>query len=565
MVPLTTMWLVLLALYLTSSVCSGHRVSFDNDPLPAYDWGSYRQQIFHRVGIFAKDSPQAGLSGTTGTWPSVSLDLTITDPPHGVFQVFIYEAEFVEKVILPSLAALPSTVERGATPFHPCMDVGQSTGAALLANMSDYAYAVDATSLVMSQATDSEGHPRVMFIREEVLVKKTGLYIIWLNGCRFREGTGNASSGRLLDVSKWYKARVSGTISVRNPYGYLLGQLFGLLPWSLVCVVASATVLAVYGRLCWRSGRACLFRYQWSLLALCVWSLVAYAMFAAYYLVLNSREQQSYGLYVAASVALLVRGAASRCVLYVLGSGWGVTALRLPHAKRAVATALTVSYFLLSVANFALVEYAFPADGQREAEDVPGAALVATGATVAALEGLFAVLIWLALRDTLAQCATERSSAKRDLFRRCVAALVAYAFVGLVWELWTSFATSGVASSAEESWRSWWCRSALWELLYLFVLAAMAFVFRPTRTSLYFAYGEQLPTGEGVDDSTEGRGDCAALGANGRASRDDGPEEASRVDYTDGVDVASAARDEGSLGGTEMVIISTPKPESVAV
>ena len=216
-----------------------------NTPMEPYRTYGYRMYPHFRVGIFASDSPTAKFAFSRHQ-PYVSVDLTVEHAPRGFAEMYVYRADAVEQILL---ANVPDA--------HPCMNIDQANGVALFPNMT--ISGAEEAATVRSSATRT---PNTVRIQGSVPVHHTGLYIIALDACSFiwvpsdgrgishetRPPTGNYV--RVLDDNRtWALARVTGQITVRNPFGYMPGQAYGLIPCYSVFFVISfiLTTLLIVG------------------------------------------------------------------------------------------------------------------------------------------------------------------------------------------------------------------------------------------------------------------------------------------------------------------------------
>jgi len=62
---------------------------------------------------------------------------------------------------------------------------------------------------------------------------------------------------------------------------------------------------------------------------------------------------------------------------------------------------------------------------------------------------------------------------------------------------------TATSKSVDEHWRTWWIWDAFWHVLYFFVLAALAFLWRPTSNNTRYAFVE-LKEGDEEDDEENG-------------------------------------------------------------
>lgn len=97
-----------------------------------------------------------------------------------------------------------------------------------------------------------------------------------------------------------------------------------------------------------------------------------------------------------------------------------------------------------------------------------------------------------ALIQTISYLDARKQSVKLQLFRRFRTVLVLSVLFSLSWAIYTMVAS--VDGYFEDHWKSEWSVNAVWEVLYLAVLIAIAFLWMPSRNSQRYAYSMELAT-----------------------------------------------------------------------
>ena len=489
----------LLPLLIAVVVVDGYRIEFKNSQLPVYHANEYRQKPFYQVGIFSRSSTPAKVGGFNGIYPTVSVNITAHNVPDQFLEVYVYNAPYIEEFILPSL-------DPRRKPYHPCMDVGQQRGVAKFPNASIEAYTLDSGSFILQGVPDSN---RSVFIYERLYLQSTGLYIITLNSCKYKTrtvGVNHTADGtedliyqeRYLDVSRWQNVRIDGSISVKNPYGFLLGQQYGYLPAYICLFIWCLTYTVVYAFAMCRLGFRKALRYHWLLLATTGISTAVYFIFTVYFSVLNQYDKHQHGLYVFATVLVLARSTLTRVAAYLLVMGWSITVRTVPYEKKIFVVIGGIAHFLLYLANFIFTELTSPGVGGYDKADLP----IVAETTVSIVTFLFEVFVCCAiayeLRRTLARLRISGEKVKLKMFRWTSYALLPYPFACL---LWIAFSEKYIRQN-ERLWQAWWVNETIWDLFYVLVLAPILCIWFPSRRSLYYHVGSDDVEGEeaGEDD-----------------------------------------------------------------
>ena len=125
---------------------------------------------------------------------------------------------------------------------------------------------------------------------------------------------------------------MNGTISFRNPYGFLPGELFGFLPFEFLRMMLFATALSSYFWFYTVYSESVLSLHKAVLLVLMVATLEAASWFVAYVTLNESGSPYCCpfpGQVVAAILLQVVRQTISRSLLLTMSLGYGIARDRL--------------------------------------------------------------------------------------------------------------------------------------------------------------------------------------------------------------------------------------------
>ena len=99
--------------------------------------------------------------------------------------------------------------------------------------------------------------------------------------------------------------------------------------------------------------------------------------------------------------------------------------------------------------------------------------------------------------QTIAYLEARKQTVKLQLFRRFRTVLIASVLFSVIWAVYTLAAS--VKGYFKHHWQSEWSVNALWELVYLALLLAIAFLFMPSKNSQRYAYFVELATADPDD------------------------------------------------------------------
>lgn len=113
---------------------------------------------------------------------------------------------------------------------------------------------------------------------------------------------------------------------------------------------------------------------------------------------------------------------------------------------------------------------------------------------------IFYMWILQSLVQNINQLAQRQQTIKLQLFRRFRFVLIISVVFSVCWAIYTMVAS--VEDYFLTHWKSKWNVNAVWEVIYLTILAAISFLWRPTENSSRYAYYKEQAT-EDVDDEDD--------------------------------------------------------------
>lgn len=472
-------WILVVLALMCQHTANAIKFSLSNSELHHYRTNGYRPYPHYRVGIYSRVSAAARFAGRDRD-AYIDVDVRVHNAPHGFVQLYAYRAEAIEW----------GDALGNRSGAHPCMDVGQEGGAGITADMREDAFVVNAVYPAGTAATDRAATAMVM--RGRISMRRTGLYIISLNACRYvyvdEHGTVHTTRPiglnvtRRLDLTRWHEVRLDGTIDAMNPYGGMPGQGYGYIPCYALFFVLCLVAAGVAGTMAWRVGHRRVMLCQWCVIALCVVSAIAYFFVLMYVgVAVNEHDDDGVGMYAFAEVLLEGREVFAYLVAFFIALGYGITR-SFKASTRYFAGAVTVAaaHAVLRLARISVAART----GARSVDHATVARAdtpVAQGALeimVAALTALTILIIAIALRFTYANIAT--SDTKRLwLYRKVGAVFALHILASFIWWCFTTFAHRGAGTMEEARWQLWWLHTTLFDGFFVAALLALVVVLRP--------------------------------------------------------------------------------------
>lgn len=447
--------------------------------LPKYRLIGYRQQPYFSFGIYSKDSFLAKVSGHTDRHPHVEIFIDAKGGPSQYFQVFLYNADIVEGTIMPSTL-------RATT---PCMDVGQERGVAFFSNMTPHAFALNSGGEMIGPV---DQYP-MYSVREGIFPMDTGLYVVTMNACRY---TTNAAGDRVLKVNDWSEVTLRGSIVVRNPFGYLPGQLYGFIPAYSALLVLAVVVLALFGGFAFRVGKAALLLHQWGMLAVAALNVLSYTFLLSYYSTLNEQNVDRLGVLVCGTVLVAFRNTLGALLIYLICYGYKVVVHNIRPAKVALVALTVVSRLSLNLTEagmlFSATEGSYGMWGTGSMQEANlGWKLVRTfGIVVDVFIGIITAGTLFCTLQHLRSAALKR---RLMLYQRTAAVLGFGIVIGASVALAVFNAADGpLGQYSESQWKVFWLPPVLFEVAYFFIVSAVLLVWLPRKGDLFFLHAETV-------------------------------------------------------------------------
>jgi hypothetical protein len=313
----------------------------------------------------------------------------------------------------------------------------------------------------------------------------SGQYVVLFANCNPRDGREVAVSGETIWKSK---------------DGFLPGELFEFMYFYLGLTMLYFILLLWYG-ISMRLNEASRIPIEkWFLLTI-VLGLVEMFFRTGDYMIWNEDGyRQDLAMYAGIFMGAVKRGM-SRCLAVMVALGWGVVSDSLGSNMRTIVV-LGAIYIGVSAAQSLMLIFAVE-DMKTlsfvEEEELFDVVTVLTFVT-AALDVIFIMWILDALNGTMEHLETMNQSRKlmRYLRLRCIFLFaILFAVIWAIFSLVDTYDEEGIVREEQE-----WVIDAATEVNYLFVLIAVAILWRPNPNAKEYAYVMELPV-LGADDENE--------------------------------------------------------------
>jgi hypothetical protein len=314
----------------------------------------------------------------------------------------------------------------------------------------------------------------------------TGQYVVLFANCNPKEGREVAVTGETI----W-----------RSKHGFLPGELFEFMYFYLFLVVVYFALLLWYGISMKVNEESRIPIEKWILMTIVLGLGEMFFRTSDYMIWNQDGYRQDLAMYMGIFMGAVKRGI-SRCLIVMVALGWGVVRDSLGSAMRMIVV-LGAVYVGVSAAQSLMLIFAvedMKTLSFEEEEELFDVVTVLTFVT-AALDVIFIMWILDALNGTMEYLENMNQSRKlmRYLRLRCIFLFsILFAVVWAVFSLVDTYDEEGIVREEQE-----WVIDAATELNYLFVLVAVAVLWRPNPSAKEYAYVMELPAmgGEGDDEN----------------------------------------------------------------
>uniref|UniRef100_A0A7S0A837 GOST seven transmembrane domain-containing protein n=1 Tax=Pyrodinium bahamense TaxID=73915 RepID=A0A7S0A837_9DINO len=313
----------------------------------------------------------------------------------------------------------------------------------------------------------------------QAIVRATGVYILVFSNC-----------GDFAD------AAVSGSVIVKNSYGFLPGHEYHKLPFYGWLSLIYAGMAAVWMALSFRWWRE-LFHIQYCIAAVILLGLVEAFLWWTFFNDWNNSGTRGTFLLIMAILVSVVKFVVSSMLVLVASLGWGVTRPYLDHRTIMKVQLLSFLYIVMDFIRESVLSF-------RHSHSLSLTFVLLCLLPVALLNGAIFYWIFTALSSLMETLRERRQHEKLLLFERLWKILVAALAIASLTLLFQIF---DLSRSISIRWHyQWFFADGVSHILFLFVLAAMMYLWAPHTNSQRYAYSHQVDEHDAEPDSKAGGG-----------------------------------------------------------
>lgn len=294
---------------------------------------------------------------------------------------------------------------------------------------------------------------------------------------------------------------VEGHTVWKSVHGYLPGDLFGLMYFFMFLFVAYLGILLWYGITMKMFEDANIPIQSWIFGTICVGTLEVFFRSGDLFVWNEDGRRFWIAYYVGVILGVLKRGV-SRCLLVMVSLGWGVVHDELGSEMRKIHL-LGGLYIVISLVDDIMAEVAY-SEIQRmstkKEEELIDIVLV-LGLVIVLINLIFYFWIIDSLSSTMEYLESMKQTRKLLRYLRLRMILMFSILFGVMWAVFSIVDTYDQGIAAQES---KWVIDSLVEVIYLFVLVAVAWLWRPQENANEYAYVMELPAmSAAVDDDDD--------------------------------------------------------------
>lgn len=296
-------------------------------------------------------------------------------------------------------------------------------------------------------------------------IDSTGVYILVFSNC----GTKT-------------QATVSGTLAVKNAYGFLPGNEYHKMPfygWLLLVYMGLAFVWMSISLKWWRE----LFAIHHCISSVIFLGLLECFMWYLFFNDWNAKGLRPTFLFVISTLITVVKTTFSYLLVLVASLGWGVTRPYLDTKVVLNLQVLGLLYILLDFIKETVFSY-------RNSHSFPHAFVVLSLLPVSLLNGAIFSWVFAALSSLMETLQERRQFEKLALFQNLWKILVGALAIATCTLLFKLFNRS---RSISFWWKyEWFIADGVSHIVFLFVLLAIMYLWAPNKYSQRYAYSQQV-------------------------------------------------------------------------
>lgn len=312
----------------------------------------------------------------------------------------------------------------------------------------------------------------------QVPVRLTGVYILVFSNC-----------GNFID------ATVSGSVVVKNAYGFLPGNEYHKMPFYGWLSLGYAALAVMWLLLTFRWWRE-LIHIQGCIAGVIFLGLVEAFLWWIFFNDWNSSGNRGKVLFVLAIMSTVLKSIFSYMLVLVASLGWGVTRPYLDQRTILKIQAVSLLYIVLDFIRETVLSF-------RHSHTLSLTFVLLCLLPVSLLNGGIFYWIFTALSGLIETLRERRQSDKLLLFQRLWKLLVFAMGVASLMLLWQIF---DLSRSIMLRWHyQWLFADGVSHLLFLVVLMVMMFLWAPNTNSQRYAYSQQIDSKYDKDSELEAK------------------------------------------------------------
>eukprot|EP00002_Diphylleia_rotans_P032040 TRINITY_DN6698_c0_g1_i1.p1 TRINITY_DN6698_c0_g1~~TRINITY_DN6698_c0_g1_i1.p1 ORF type:complete len:511 (+),score=113.82 TRINITY_DN6698_c0_g1_i1:64-1596(+) len=332
-------------------------------------------------------------------------------------------------------------------------------------------------SLHFSNGSDS------VKLKSRYNIKTTGLYYLMFVGCNPEVG----------DVY------INGFSQWKNPYGYLPGQFYVLLPLYMMLTIGYsvlAFIWLVLSGLHWRE----LSKLQGFIGIIIIVGLIEMSIIYSYWNEQNENGKINISAEIAGTFFNVLKRTVSRVLLLLVCMGYGVVRPTLGTNMPKVMF-FGVIYFIFA-GILEIIEDVHMNSG------VNAFVRLIFVIPVAALDTGFIWVLMRSLNHTIESLKLRKQNLKLDMYNKLSYVLMTSVVISIL----CAFAQMLAESSGENgtAWETYWLIQIYWHGIYFAILVSICVLWRPCENNMRYAYSEEL--GDNDDDVEENLQPLTTLG-----------------------------------------------------
>jgi len=284
---------------------------------------------------------------------------------------------------------------------------------------------------------------------------------------------------------------IQGTITFKNPYGYLSATRIAFLPYYGVLSGYYALLFLAFLYLCIRNCDM-LLRLQYLLFGIIIVSFVEAILWFALYLDLDVSGIPVccplHSLAFIAVVTNVLKRTVSLCLLLAVCLGYGVV-------RPSLAGRTTANIIFMGILYGAFALNSDIRMSMEEKRDIDW-----WGLPVTAMDMVFVLWIYQALNQIHADLKLSRQSVKAKMYRSLYNILILFVILWITFSIFSDFVRRGWILL---SWRFSWFLHCFWTNSYCVLLSVICWIWAPSTAAHKYAYSFQLPSSAEEADAYE--------------------------------------------------------------